>query len=801
MATTRNWLAASTAAIALLAGAPALAQDSGAATGAAPNTAPETGAPAVVGEQPSSALGVPDNAPGGDAPKTAPDPLVTSDQSEIVVTATKRGGTLQSTPASISAVSEDKLGAGGIQSIADLAGAIPNLSVGDQFGVNRTFIRGVGMTSIDLGADGAVAFLQDGAMIARPSAQLSGFYDLEQVEVLRGPQGTTYGRGATAGAINLVTKRPTRDLDGYARFTYGNYDNKIFEGAIGGPLAGERLMARIATKIEKRDGYGENLFTGNDVDNRNAYAVRGSLLARPSEQLEALLTVDHFRERDNNYAFHYFGPTNVPEAFLPGVLLGGQTINGFYAAQGKKADLRNIYSNEDAINRRNGTGLTGIVTWKPSRLSIVSTTSYRDFKRFNRDDLDVTEAEAFGQNNYTERSKSFSQEITANYRAGRLEVLGGALYFHEKLDGQVEVPTTNLAAYFNVVLGTTLPPDLFDNGFYLQDGTVVTDAYGAYLQGTYEIAPRLKLTAGARYNYEKRKGSGAFIFDAQGINIPTDREKGWSSITPKFLGEYSFPGNTLIYASATKGFKSGVINVGSLNAVINPETVWSYEAGIKGKLFDRLLTYNAAAFYYDYKDLQVGFVNANSIVETRNAASARNFGFEFDTVWRPATNLSISLFGTYLNAKFKEFCTAYYRDGSPGTDPLPRCPSDAALVSLKGNRLPNAPKYSAGLGAEYVMNLGRSGTLNWQGDANYQSEVFFTEFNNSDARQKAFTLFNASLSYKPLSERFSVTAWGRNLTDKYVIANNIVAAPLYGNVRVGSLRPPRTYGVTLGAKF
>ena len=439
MATTRNWLAASTAAIALLAGAPALAQDSGAATGAAPNTAPETGAPAVVGEQPSSALGGPDNAPCGDAPKTTPDPLVTSDQSEIVVTATKRGGTLQSTPASISAVSEDKLGAGGIQSIADLAGAIPNLSVGDQFGVNRTFIRGVGMTSIDLGADGAVAFLQDGAMIARPSAQLSGFYDLEQVEVLRGPQGTTYGRGATAGAINLVTKRPTRDLDGYARFTYGNYDNKIFEGAVGGPLAGERLMARIATKIEKRDGYGENLFTGNDVDNRNAYAVRGSLLARPSEQLEALLTVDHFRERDNNYAFHYFGPTNVPEAFLPGVLLGGQTINGFYAAQGKKADLRNIYSNEDAINRRNGTGLTGIVTWKPSRLSIVSTTSYRDFKRFNRDDLDVTEAEAFGQNNYTERSKSFSQEITANYRAGRLEVLGGALYFHEKLDGQVEV--------------------------------------------------------------------------------------------------------------------------------------------------------------------------------------------------------------------------------------------------------------------------------------------------------------------------------------------------------------------------
>ena len=801
MSKTRTWLATSTAIIALCVATPALAQDAAAATGAAPNTAPETSAPAVAGEQPTSALGVPENPPGGDAPVKRRDPLATADQQEIIVTATKRGGTLQSTPASVSAISSDKIGAGGIQSIADLVGAIPNLSVGDQFGVNRTFIRGVGMTSIDLGADGAVAFLENGAMISRPSAQLSGFYDLEQVEVLRGPQGTTYGRGATAGAINLVTKRPTPQLDGYARFTYGNYDNKIFEGALGGPLAGDKLMARVAAKIENRGGYGKNLFTGSDIDNRKAYAVRGSLLARPSDHLEALLTIDHFHEKDNDYAFHYFGPTIFPEASLPGVLLGGQTINGFYAAQGRKANLRNIYSNEEPINRRNGTGATGIITWKPSNLSIVSTTSYHDFKRFNRDDLDVSQAAAFGQNNYTERSKSFSQEFTANYRAGKLELLGGALYFHENLFGRVQVPLTNLAAYFNIVLGTMLPPGFFDNGNYLQDGTVKTDAYGAYMQATYEIAPRLKLTAGARYNYEKRQGSGAFIFDALGLNIPTDKKKGWSSVTPKFLVEYTTPGNTLVYASATKGFKSGVINVGSLNAVINPETVWSYEAGIKGKAFDRVLTYSAAAFYYDYKDLQVGFVNANSIVETRNAASARNYGFEFDTVWRPAKNLSFNLFGTYLNAKFKSFCTAYYRDGLPGTKAFPRCPNDAALVSLKGNRLPNAPKYSAGFGADYLMNLGHSGTLDFQGDANYQSEVFFTEFNNQDARQKGFTLFNASLTYKPAGDRFSITAWGRNLTNRFVIANNIVAAPLYGYPRVGSLRPPRTYGLTFGAKF
>ena len=153
---------------------------------------------------------------------------------EVVVTATKQARTIDSTPAAISAVTAERLGPGGIQDIRDLAVSVPNLSVGDQFGVNRTFIRGVGMTSIDLGADGAVAFLQDGAMIARPSAQLGSFFDLEQVEVLRGPQGTLYGRGATAGVVNMVTKKPSEELEGYARLTAGNYSAYTIEAAVGG---------------------------------------------------------------------------------------------------------------------------------------------------------------------------------------------------------------------------------------------------------------------------------------------------------------------------------------------------------------------------------------------------------------------------------------------------------------------------------------------------------------------------------------------------------------------------------------
>ena len=362
---------------------------------------------------------------------------------DIVVTATRSSEALSKVPASVSAISAADLGVGGVKDVASLATAIPNLSVGDQFGVNRIFIRGIGMTSIDLGADGGVAFLQDGAQIARPAAQLSGFYDLERVEVLRGPQGTLYGRGATAGAINLITKRPTETLDGYLRASYGNYNAIALEGAMSGPLSGDRLMVRVAGKYDKRDGFGINEFTGKDIDDRDAYAFRGSILAKPADDLEVLLSGEYFKENDSNYAFHYFGPTVAPENFL-GSLLGGQSLFTVAAAAGRQPNLRNIYSDQEPLNKRDGYSFTGTITWTPGDWDVKSITSYRKFTRFNRNDLDGSSANMFGQNNYDERSKSFSQEFVGTYKSEKFDALIGAMYFHENLFGSVRVPLTNL---------------------------------------------------------------------------------------------------------------------------------------------------------------------------------------------------------------------------------------------------------------------------------------------------------------------------------------------------------------------
>lgn len=697
---------------------------------------------------------------------------------DIVVTATRSSEALSKVAASVSAVSAGDLGVGGIKDVASLSNAIPNLSVGDQFGVNRIFIRGIGLTSIDLGADGGVAFLQDGAQVARPAAQLSGFYDLERVEVLRGPQGTLYGRGATAGAINLITKRPTAELDGYVRASYGNYNAVSLEGAVGGPMGSEKLMLRLAGKYDRRGGYGINEFTGEDIDNRDAYAFRGSILAKPADDLEILVSGEYFNENDSNYAFHYFGPTVRPENFLGG-LIGGKSLFTVAAAAGKPANIRNIYSDQEPLNKRHGYSFTGTIAWTPGDWDVKSITSYHNFTRFNRDDLDASEVNMFGQNNYDERSKTFSQEFVGTYQSEKFDALLGAMYFHEDLFGSVRVPLVNLGILFG------LPANTFDAANYLQFGTVTIDAFGFYAQGSYALTDKLKLTAGGRFSHEKRKGVGTFDFLG---SVNTDKAKSWDAFTPTVTLNYQANDATLVYASVTRGFKSGVINVGSRNDVINPEYVWSYELGLKTATADRKLQANLAAFYMNYSDLQVGFVDASSVVTTVNAASARNYGLEAEFRAKPVPGLTLELFGTYLNARYRKFTSGDYRQGF-------------AQVNLAGKKLSNAPEFSFRAGADYDIAVGSAGKLNARAEVNWQDRVFFTEFNNADATQGAYALVHAGLKFTPTNGKWSVDVWGRNLTNELVITNNIITAPLFSSVRVGSVAPPRTYGVTFGLNF
>jgi iron complex outermembrane receptor protein len=702
---------------------------------------------------------------------------------EVVVTATKRSVALEDLAGAANVIGGDAIRPGGIQEIRDMQVDIPNLSLGDQFGFARVFMRGIGMTSIDIGGEGAVAFLQDGAIVPRPAAQLMGMFDLDQVEVLRGPQGTLYGRGATAGAINMVTTKPGDEFGGYANLTAGNYSLYNFQGAVDVPMS-DAFAMRLAVSLEQRDGYGENKFTGEDVNDRDAQAYRVTLrYANPESDWDATLSAQYYEEDDHNYAFNYFGPsagTSLPVP-LAVPILGGRTV-GMVGG-----DFYDINSDQEAINERDGYLVNLILNFQLSdSMSLRSVTSSQQIDRFLRDDLDSTDANLFGQNNYTEESESFGQEFIFNYTSDKLDVIGGVMYFEEELYGKVFVPLTNICFLLAPDLCGTPVGDFLNSGAYLQDGDVDIEAWGAYAEATYRFNDQWSLIAGLRYNYEKRDGKGSFIFDAIELNVPTNQDADWDEITPRVTVQWTPSDNMMVYGTYTEAFKSGVINTGSLSPPLDPETVDAFELGLKGTSADGGLSYSIAAFYYDYKDLQISFVDESSTVSTINAAEAENYGAEFELDAEVGGGFSVDFYLTYLSAEYEEFFNGDYANGF-------------AIADLAGNTLPNAPEYTAKIGAEWQTELG-NGLLRIRGEAYYQDEVYFTEWNRDDAYQDSYEQYNASIDYQ-LGDSWLFSVWGRNLSDEEVISNNIITAPLYDSLRVGSTLPPRTFGATVGYNF
>jgi len=706
---------------------------------------------------------------------------------EIVVTATKRSTTLEDLAGGANVIDGDLIGPGGIQDVRDMVVDIPNLSIGDQFGFARVFMRGIGMTSIDIGGEGAVSFLQDGAIVPRPAAQLVGMFDLAQVEVLRGPQGTLYGRGATAGVINLVTTKPGDEFGGYANLTVGDYEMVTFEGAVDVPLSSAWSM-RLATKIDTRDGYGENKFSGDEVDDRDAQAYRVTLAFNPDSAWDATLSAQYYKEDDNNYAFHYFGPSygttgGVENGVPPAVpVLGGRTV---FDVGG---DIYDINSDQEAINDRDGYLVNLILNFQLSdNMNLRSISSVQNLDRFLRDDLDSTDVNLFGQNNYDEESDSFGQEFVLDYSADRFSVLAGAMYFEEDLFGRVLVPLTNICYLLAPSLCGTPVGDFLNSGRYEQNGDVDITAYGAFAEVTYNFSDRLSLIAGLRYNYEERDGTGSFVFQAAGLDVPTDEKADWDEVTPRVTLQYNLTENAMVYATYTEAFKSGVINTGSTSPPLDPETVDAYEVGLKGSSADGGLTYSLAAFYYDYTDLQISFVDQNSVVSTINAAEAENYGAELELNAALGGGFSVDFYATYLSAEYQEFVNGDYANGF-------------ALTDLSGNTLPNAPEYTAKLGINYETPLS-GGLLRIRGEAYYQDEVYFTEWNRDDAYQDSYELYNANVDYEFCDSAWMVSVWGRNLGDEEVISNNIITAPLYDSLRVGSMLPPRTYGASVRYQF
>ena len=580
----------------------------------------------------------------------------------------------------------------------------------------------------------------------------------------------------------MVTAKPGKELGGYLSVTAGNYSLAQFKGAIDVPM-GDALSMRLAASLDSRDGYGNNIFTGSDINDRDASAYRATFVYDAGGPLTATLSAQYYEEDDNNYAFSYFGQSEGSSIPVPfGVpILGGNTVDmvggGFY----------DINSDQEPINDRDGQLINLTIDYAfNDHWSLKSITSSQSMDRFLRDDLDSTDANLFGQNNYTEESDSFGQELILNYSADRLDVLGGVMYFEEELYGEVRVPLTNLCFLLAPDACGTPVGDFLNGGNYLQDGDVDIEAWGAYVEANYSISDKLSLIAGLRYNYEERDGTGSFIFDAISLNVPTNQRESWNDLTPRITLQYSPNDNMLLYATYTEAFKSGVINTGSTSPPLDPETVDAFEVGLKGQNASGTLRYSVAAFFYDYQDMQISFVDETSTVSTVNAAEAENSGIELEVDGSLGNGFAFDFYLTYLNAEYQEFFNGDYANGF-------------AITDLSGNTLPNAPESTAKLGLTWAGAVG-GGTLTVRGEAYYQDDVYFTEWNRKDAYQKSYEQLNASVDYS-WNDQWLLSLWGRNLSDEEVMSNNIITAPLYDSLRVGAVLPPRTYGATVSYQF
>jgi iron complex outermembrane recepter protein len=722
------------------------------------------------------------------APNTAPPDTV--GLGDIVVTAQKRATSLQKTPIAITAVEGDTLQKAQIHTLTEVKNLVPAMQMGDNSGYAQITIRGIGISAFVPGAESAVALNVNEAYVSRPIAQLTGLYDVSSLEALRGPQGTLFGRNATAGAINITTTRPTDTWSGYGRVTVGNYAAVNAEGAVGGPIISDTLLFRIAGFIDKHDGYGRNLVTGNPVDDMDSRGVRGTLLFKPTSSIKATIIADYFKESDHNAALHYFGATGLTG--LP----GATGIAPTFITQGGYAptNIQDMAAGTDSKFRLRTSSVTGILEWASGPFGLKSITAYRD-----QNSLSLTPLDGGSTNNAFylsgEPAHQFSEELQAHYDTRRLHLTGGLYYFHE-----FDSSSPGVAAFkYSVLSGAFgLPPipasqDYFVN-FVQIGGRIRTTAKAVFGEASYEILDGLTLTGGLRYSNEKKTDqpqnaislTQPFFFGIPQPPINYTLSKTFNSTTPKLGIQYQLTPKTLVYATYAKGFKSGGFDITTAAPAFAPEKLTDIEGGIKTTLFDNKLRLALSGFHYDYSNLQVLQVIGTQEITT-NAGSAKIYGGELEATALLTPSLQINGAASWLHARYSHYI------GPSAAQPL------FASFDFAGKRLNNAPDFSGNIGATYTWELTK-GSLALRGTAEYTTKFYFSPDNIDILGQNGFVKGDAFLTYTSVAN-WHVTGFVRNISNINTKVSGVVNSPLIGSPARGGVSPPRTFGVEVGYKF
>jgi len=706
----------------------------------------------------------------------------------IVVTARKRKEDVQKVPVAVTVQSGEQLEEAGAQDISELQEDVPNLSIysgRNQSTTLTVFLRGIGQADPLWGVDPGVGLYFDDVYIARPQGALLDVFDVQRIEVLRGPQGTLYGKNTIGGAIRYVSKPLTDALEGKIAITPGSYSNQDVTASVGGALVPGKLRARIALASLKHDGYGTNLFTGTDVSDKDTQAGRISLEWLPTDDLTFQLSYDKTRDDSNpkgltRLAANPFCPLFLGQACPP---------------------LAHHFDTQSGLAPLNGTDSSGSamhIEWRANPAwTFKSISSYRETSSENNIDFDTTPA-PIADVAATYYDHQATQEFQALFdNGGRLNGVLGAYYFNGTAGGRV------LNNFLNLLFGST-------------EGSVGTESYALFGEGNYSLTPKLTLTLGLRATKEKKHGiaynvgfTDATFTTINAVTADFDKEKTFDSLSPKVSLSYQFNPNVMGYVTGTRGFKSGGYNVRA-QATAFPRSAEPFkdevltvgEAGIKSVLLDRSLRFNVATFYGDYTDIQVSTFTAYDSngdgVENAffgdflNAGDATVKGVETEWDWAPQ---ALSWFGisgnlSYLDAKPTKFLDL----------------NDDGFVDTQV--ITNAPKFTGTLRLNFDHTLW-GGLFTASAGVSHRDESTLTNEGGPDPSnptqalqpiiQPAYETYDAWVSWLSADAKWRVGVVGRNLSDEGYLTNGY-NIPVLGILQ-GSYGAPRTVLTTLEYRF
>ena len=673
---------------------------------------------------------------------------------EIIVTARKREERAIDVPASLNVFSGTALKDSGVNSLTDLQYRSPGLNIAVSGGTSRISLRGVG-TNIASGS-ASVAVHVDGIYIPQLRFALAEMFDIDRVEVLKGPEGTLYGRNATGGAINLLSKAPGDrfGVDGYVG--YGSYNLVTAQAGVTVPFD-ERGGVRISAAFANDDGYTRNLNAlGGEIDDRNYMGLR----LRGRYDLTETLTADVTAQYSRDKGTLGFGSSNNPDSPV------------YASLPPQRESPRRI--NVDTLPSFIGEGLllSGTLTLDLGDVTLKSITGHLDYDTDNIADVDGSGGH-IGYTDSTATNNFFSQEFQlSGGTPGVVNWTAGAYYSRETSNSR----------------GIEIDADYPDPTPYLYTDQSLRTGGGSYAvfgEITVPLGEKLSVLAGARYTHEKQDAESSFaapLFFPEPIDTSGSTKD--NAFTPKLLVEYRPYDGGKLYASVTRGFKSGGVNLGTTANTYKPEKIWAYEIGSKNSFADGQFELGLAGFYYDYTNLQlrsVLFTPNGIIIEVNNAAKAPIYGAEASLVARPADGFTIDANAAYLNSELKGFV------------------SPVTLTELTGLPLPLSPKWSFTAGAEYAATLGNSGKITLRSEVTYQSAVYFPQFADIDReRQKGYALLNANLRYDLPGDDIYVALIGRNLTNTTYKQQRFYFA---GFADIENYGPPRIVEARVGFKF